>query len=215
MRRRRDLVLGLVLLGLGAVGLAAVWGAGRMVGAWGGGPGLMWRMMATVSGGGLPPGVPAVLLPEPGSPGAALLETYCTQCHGLPGPGMHTAAEWPAVVARMARRMEMMAGHPMMRVRAPTQGELDTILAYLQRHAQSPIERGRYPDLDGPEGRAFQATCSQCHVLPDPRRHTAAEWPAVVARMKGNMAAMGKAVPDEAETARILRFLQRHARDAS
>jgi hypothetical protein len=34
----------------------------------------------------------------------------------------------------------------------------------------------------------------QCHVLPDPKRHTADEWPTVVARMQENMEWMNRVV---------------------
>lgn len=178
---------------------------------------MMQRMMGDV----LPPGIDPKLLPDPGSRGAHLLERYCSQCHNLPGPGMHTAAEWPAVVSRMNGRMQMMSGgmmgggmmgEGMMGVRAPSAKELDSLLAYLQQHAQKPLTAD-YPDLNSPAGHAFRATCTRCHALPDPTQHTAAEWPAVVGRMQRNMAIMGKPAPDAATTREIVGFLQRHARE--
>jgi hypothetical protein len=55
-------------------------------------------------------------------------------------------------------------------------------------------------------------------VLPDPRRHTANEWPAVVERMQRNMAWANRVTGDPQlrtspvlDTADIVRFLQRHA----
>jgi hypothetical protein len=65
----------------------------------------------------------------------------------------------------------------------------------------------------------FGIACSQCHALPDPRRHTAREWPAVVERMQRHMAwanvVVGspefKTVP-ELKTDEIVRLLQRYAR---
>lgn len=177
---------------------------------------MMQRMMGDI----LPPGIDPKLLPDNQSRGAHLLEQYCTQCHHLPGPGMHTAAEWPAVVARMEGRMRMMSGgmmgrgmmgNGMMGVRVPGAAELDILLAYLQEHAQKPLT-AHYPDLDSPAGRAFRATCAQCHALPDPTQHTPSEWPGVVGRMQRNMAVMGKPVPDRATIEAIVGFLQRHAR---
>jgi len=41
---------------------------------------------------------------------------------------------------------------------------------------------------------AFRLACNQCHVLPDPQRHTAREWRAVVARMQENMEWMNRVV---------------------
>jgi hypothetical protein len=89
----------------------------------------------------------------------------------------------------------------------------------LRRYAQKPLDPGRYPDVYGSTGEAFRLACSQCHVLPDPRRHTAAEWPAVVARMERNMQWMNRVVgtkPVKGEPQlrvdEINAFLQKHAR---
>lgn len=173
---------------------------------------MMQRMMGDV----LPPGIDPALLPAPASKGARLLDRYCAQCHNLPGPGMHTAGEWPAVVARMNQRMQMMSGPGMMgmmmgRIEAPSADELRGIVSYLQAHAQQPIDPTRYPELATPAGRTFQTTCARCHALPDPQQHTAEEWPGVVARMTQNMAVMGKTVPEEKTVGEIIGFLQRHA----
>lgn len=163
----------------------------------------------------LPPLMDPALLPDPDSGGARLLQQFCTQCHNLPGPGLHTAAEWPAVVERMNRRMRMMDRNSMMmmgRIETPTEQELATIRDYLEAHAQKPLTTRLLPDLQSKGGKAFSAVCSQCHVLPDPGRQTAAEWPAVVERMTGYMTAMGKPVPDEETVRDIVAFLQGHGR---
>jgi len=148
----------------------------------------------------LPPAVEPGQLPEPASPGAQLTAQYCVQCHNLPNPAMHQASRWPGIVERMVFRMEgkgnygrlmadMMAG-----VKAPTRGETEALVAYLQRHGQKPLDPTKYPEAYAPSGESFRLACSQCHVLPDPRRHTAAEWPAVVARMQRNMQWMNRVV---------------------
>lgn len=173
----------------------------------------------------LPPTFEAAELPEPGSVGARLTVRYCVQCHNLPNPAMHHAAKWPSIVERMVVRMEgrgnmgalmsdMMAG-----VKAPRPEEKAALVAYLRRHAQKPLDPTRYPDVNAPPGEAFRLACSQCHVLPDPARHTAAEWPAVVARMQENMEWMNrvvgsKAVPGEPQLRvdEINAFLEKHAR---
>jgi len=77
---------------------------------------------------------------------------------------------------------------------------------------QQPIDKARYKDLDTAAGKSFTTTCSQCHAAPDPRQHTAKEWPAVVQRMIRNMERLGKPVPDQATLNTILGFLQKHAR---
>ncbi|MGA7986044.1 MAG: hypothetical protein WCA01_12760 [Burkholderiales bacterium] len=156
----------------------------------------------------LPPGFAPEMLPEPDSPGAALTVRYCVQCHNLPNPAMHQAAKWPKVVERMAARMrgkgnmgrlmrEMMAG-----VRAPSEDEERVLLDYLRRYGQTPLDPRQYPEAFTPRGEPFRLACRQCHVLPDPRRHTAEEWRVVVARMEKNMEWMNRVVgsqPDRDE----------------
>ena len=107
---------------------------------------------------------------------------------------MHDAARWKSVVARMVWRMEgqgnlgKLMQDLMADVKVPSANEQDTLLRYLQKHAQRELNRGRYSDLNTDSGRRYSIACAQCHVLPDPRRHTASEWPAVVERMRRNMA---------------------------
>lgn len=72
-------------------------------------------------------------LPDADQPGARLLTGYCTQCHGLPHPGLHAEGEWPAVAGRMYQRMQQFQG----RVDAPSPEEFGEILAYLTEHARS------------------------------------------------------------------------------
>jgi hypothetical protein len=173
----------------------------------------------------LPPTFEIAQLPQRDSRGARLLLQYCVQCHNLPNPAMHHAAKWPAVFDRMVVRMkgkgnmgelmyEMMAG-----VQAPTPEEEAVLLAYLRKNGQTPLDPKKYPELSSAEGRSFKLACEQCHVLPDPLRHTAAEWPAVVARMEKNMAWMNRVVgnqhpPDEPQLRieEINAFLVKRAR---
>jgi cytochrome c5 len=203
----RTLLAAFVLV---VAGSGTGWAQGMM-----GGEG-MREMMQQMMGDMLPPPMDPAFLPDPDSEGARLLQRFCTQCHYLPGPGLHTSADWPAVVNRMNRRMQMMSRRGMMmmgRVDAPAEGELVTILSYLQAHAQKPLAERLSPALETEAGQSFRAVCSQCHVLPDPGQHSAAEWPAVVERMKGYMEAMGKQVPEEKTVRAIVDFLQRHGRN--
>jgi hypothetical protein len=174
----------------------------------------------------LPPTFEARQLPEAGSRGAQLTLRYCVQCHNLPNPAMHHAAKWPGIVERMVLRMEgrgnlgplmseMMAG-----VQVPSPEDAALVVAYLRKHGQQPLDPKRYPEVNRPSGEAFRLACNQCHVLPDPKRHTAAEWPAVVARMQENMEWMNrvvssKPVPGEPElkVEEILAFLKKYARE--
>lgn len=173
----------------------------------------------------LPPTFDAAGLPERSSPGAQLTQRYCVQCHNLPNPAMHHAEKWPPIVERMVLRMqgrgnmgalmsEMMAG-----VVAPSEAETGTLLAYLRKHAQTPLDPKRYPEVNRPSGEAFRLACKQCHVLPDPKRHTAAQWPQVVARMRENMEWMNRVVgsrpvPGEPQlrVEEITAFLKKYAR---
>ncbi len=173
----------------------------------------------------LPPTFQPEQLPEPRSRGAVLTLRYCVQCHNVPNPAMHDAGKWPRIVDRMVMRMtgrgnlgelmvDMMAG-----VQVPTAKETDAIVAYLRKHAQAPLDPARYPEVNRPSGEAFRLACNQCHVLPDPQRHTAEEWRAVVARMQENMewknrVVGSKPVPGEPQLRvdEILAFLEKNAR---
>jgi hypothetical protein len=173
----------------------------------------------------LPPTFEPHQLPERRSHGARLVVQYCVQCHNLPSPAMHHAAKWPAIFERMVVRMrgkgnlgdlmqDMMAG-----VEAPTAAEAEILLAYLQRYSQRPLDPNKYPAVNLPEGQSFKLACQQCHVLPDPQRHKASEWPAVVARMEKNMEWMNRVVgnqPDPREiqlkVEEINAFLVKYAR---
>jgi len=172
MKNNRNFVIGISLLIIGVIGLSALSGMRpAMGGMMAGGPMMMDRtgmkeMMKNMMGEQLPPGISPEKLPDPQSTGAHLLAQYCTQCHALPGPGLHTAEEWPSVVDRMNRRMRMMSGM-MHGISAPSDSELKTLVTYLQQHAQKPMDKSKYTDLNTPAGKSFQAICSQCHALPD------------------------------------------------
>ncbi len=173
----------------------------------------------------IPPGFEPAKLPEPNSRGARLTVRYCVQCHNLANPAMHVAARWPSVVRRMVPRMEgrgnmgklmteMMAG-----VEAPSLEDERIIVAYHRKHGLRPLDERRLPEVKAPGAESFRVACGQCHALPDPRMHSAKEWPAVVARMQKNMEWMNRVVgskplPGELQLKieDINAFLTRHAR---
>ena len=69
------------------------------------------QLILTTAKIGLPPsGISPTDLPDPGSPGANLIATYCAQCHNLPSPGMHSGTDWPSVVRRMWLRINSTPG---------------------------------------------------------------------------------------------------------
>lgn len=227
MRNNRLLILAVILIAFGLIGIiTTTWfGSYReqrrmfpmpgmmMDGMMGGG--MMNRedmkdMMKRMMLGMLPPGVKPENLPDPASRGAQLLSHYCTQCHDLPNPAMHTADEWPAITNRMFSRMSMMSG--MMGIENPSSEEQLLIVSYLKAHSLKSISPGMLPSPESKGAIMFKETCSQCHALPDPLLYTAQEWGAVVERMRGNMQAMGKRVITEQEKTEIVAYLSSHAR---
>jgi hypothetical protein len=172
----------------------------------------------------LPPSIEPRELPEPGSEGARLTARYCVQCHYLPSPQMHSPDRWTPVVVRMVWRMQgrgnmgALMKEMMDNVEAPTDQETEALAAYLKKHGQREMDSG-HPALRTETGKIFSIACTQCHALPDPRRHTSREWPAVVERMKQHMAWANTVVGADTfkttpvlDTAEIVRFLQRYAR---
>jgi mono/diheme cytochrome c family protein len=176
--------------------------------------GMMHEMMRGV----VPAGVTPEALPEPAGRGARLLVAYCAQCHALPSPRMHTAEEWPPVVARMIGRMRMMEGMgPMMmmmeNVRAPSAEEESALLEYLRAHALRPAGRDAL-ESGIPGAVTFARVCSACHAPPDPALYGPDAWPAVVGRMQAIHREMGRAPIAGGEVEEIVEFLRRASQRA-
>lgn len=183
--------------------------------------GLLWcaGALASHSYGGLdlcalypevmPPGIEPQDLPQPASRGADLLQSYCTQCHALPGPGRHTATEWPEVLERMILLMDVASrfGGLMGNIRVPVAGEAEVLGIYLTDHALQPSQ----VEPDGVGAAAFTSHCGFCHALPDAGQHSQQEWPAVVRRMQRNMTVMQYAPPAGDTMLQIQLYLQQHA----
>jgi hypothetical protein len=103
-------------------------------------------------------------------------------------------------------------------VEAPPDRAVVVLTAYLQKHGQHEMDPA-HPALKSEQGLRYGIACSQCHELPDPRRHSAREWPGVVERMKRHMAWTNTVSGPDAlkttpvlDTADIVRFLQSNAR---
>ena len=163
--------------------------------------GQRWRMISSI-GVGLPPNdFKPEDLPDPGSRGAGLLQVYCVQCHWLPTPQMHSAAEWPILVRRNLLRMEqlklrlggplttglvgetVMAGYENPEI--PSPADVDTLLAYLQRYSLPVAQPGEL--TPGPGRELFIRKCSVCHETPSPRAHTASGWDRLIGEMQAIM----------------------------
>lgn len=187
--------------------------------------GQRWRAVASL-GTGLPPsGFETSDLPEPESTGPGLLHAYCTQCHWLPTPQMHSADEWPVLLRRMVLRMQVLehrvkgplldrvGGESMeasvMYRSLPSEAEMDTLTAYLTRNALPVASPGELPATE--EAGVFVDRCSACHETPSPAAHTAGEWSGVLARMQDNMRNMRVDTLSERELDRIRTFLEAHA----
>ncbi len=127
------------------------------------------------------PGVNPDSLPDRNAAGAKVRVQYCTQCHALPSPAAHGAQDWPFVARQMWLFIDQMQGE--LGIQSPSTAERAQLLTYLQANALEVASS--LPAGAGKE--TFQATCSRCHVLPDPRRHSPVDWPNVVMRMERNM----------------------------
>lgn len=151
-----------------------------------------------------PPGITPADLPEPGSEGARDIAGFCQTCHSLPTPVMHSATDWPSVARRMWLRMDLLPAE--FHVPVPTVGQRRVMLDYLIAGALE-VSGATLPE--GPGRGTFSRVCSRCHALPDPRQHSAADWPTVVMRMEQHMNQMNVEAPGQGEVSEILLYLDR------
>lgn len=203
-------VVGLLLTALIAAPAFAQWMGGGMDGRgmWGG---RMCRMMDVT-----PQPINPAALPEPESAGAGVLKTKCTQCHGLVSPKQHSAQDWPYIVDRMDRRMQMMSHGRMGMMRstiAPLSAEeKNDLIRYLQTNAFQALDPGALPEGETPGAQSFADVCSRCHALPDPNAHSPREWQAVVERMAMNMENVGFGPLAPEQRTAILDYLKGQSR---
>lgn len=158
----------------------------------------------------MPPGLMPEQLPDADSQGAALMQQYCTQCHALPGPGRHTADEWPVVLDHMFTIMDVadkfsgLLGN----VKTPATGEREQIRGYLDKYALKPMTIRP----QGAGASAFESHCSGCHALPDPSQYRRADWPELIKRMQHNMTVMKYTPPSSDVLMQIQLYIQSHTR---
>lgn len=153
----------------------------------------------------IPFGLSASQLPDPQSNGATLFASYCSQCHNLPSPRMHSTDDWPMRFEKMMDHAMLMAGTSS-GVKLPADKEKGEIIAYLVRNgfkglpADSPL-RGEY--------QVFNIIwfCSVCHAVPDPSQYPAKEWAKIVDRMNGFRKKQGRDEMSNADRNAVINFL--------
>lgn len=153
----------------------------------------------------IPFGVAANQLPDPQSKGAALLVSYCGQCHNLPSPKMHSTDDWPLRFEKMMDHAMLMSGASR-GVKVPAEKEKKEIVSYLEKNgfrglpANSPL-RGE-PDVVN-----VVWFCSVCHAVPDPNQFPASEWAKIVDRMNSYRKMQGREEMSNADRKAIVDFL--------
>ncbi len=161
----------------------------------------------------IPTGMNPNDLPNAEQRGATVLTLYCVQCHDLPTPLMHSAAEWKLVLDRMEQRMRARRGGMLTKIMMPPEKDWAILRDYMTANAQKVLAEDQLTDLHTKAGMAFKSTCSFCHALPDPQSHTANEWPRIVLRMQNNIRTARKTPPDSQTTELVVSYLQQHSRD--
>jgi len=153
----------------------------------------------------IPFGLTADQLPDPKSKGAALLASYCGQCHNLPSPKMHSTGDWPMRFEKMMDHALLMAGASP-GVKIPVDKEKKELVSYLEKNgfralpANSPL-RG--------EPQMFNVIwhCSVCHAVPDPDQFPAKEWGNIVDRMNIYRKKQGREEMSNADRKEVINFL--------
>ena len=151
-----------------------------------------------------PPGITLADLPDAESPGAQGVGEFCTACHALPSPLMHSATDWPGVIRRMWLRMDRVSesfGIPV-----PSGAQRLAMVEYLVTNALTVREAGLPA---GPGRDRFVETCSRCHQLADPRQHSSEDWVSVVRRMSGHIEEMLGDFLEPTKLEEIVLYLQR------
>jgi len=154
----------------------------------------------------MPPGLPAKQLPDRYSAPAQMMQTYCTQCHNLPGLGRHTASEWPSVLERMTTLMEVANrfGGLLGNVKSPTTEEREQLQQYLTQYALKPLQQ----KPEGLGARAFENHCGACHAAPDPLQYQDTNWSELLKRMQRNMVVMKYTLPSSEVMLQIQHYLE-------
>jgi len=153
----------------------------------------------------IPGGLTADQLPDPQSKGAALLASYCGQCHNLPSPKMHSTGDWPMRFEKMMDHAMLMAGTSP-DVRIPVDKEKKELVSYLEKNGFRGLPANSL--LRG-EPQAFSVMwfCSVCHAMPDPDQFPAKEWGKIVDRMNSYRKKQGREEMSNSDRKEVINFL--------
>lgn len=161
----------------------------------------------------IPGGLTARELPDAKSKGAQLFASYCSKCHSLPSPRMHSSSDWPMRFEKMLDHSVMIAGTAPDSKMMPANNEKTEILAYLQKNGF--VGLAAYaPLLTEPDGFNVAWYCSSCHAVPDPVQFraidatqlTAKEWGLIVDRMNTYRKKQGREILSDSDKNSIVDF---------
>ena len=154
----------------------------------------------------MPPGLLPDLLPDAKGKAATLMQTHCTQCHALPGPGRHTAEEWPQVLERMFVLMDVADrfGGLLGNVKTLALEERGQLSDYLVLNSLKAMTT----KPQGIGAAAFERHCVGCHALPDLSQYKQIDSTSLIKRMQHNMEIMKYEPPTTAAMMQIQLYMQ-------
>lgn len=154
-------------------------------------------------------------LPDSQSKGAKLYANYCSQCHNLPSPRMHSADEWPLRFEKMMDHVRLIAGTSARykagdssSVKMPAYTEKEEIVSYLGKNGFRELPANS-PLLGEPQAFNVLWYCSVCHAVPEPEQFPADEWGNIVDRMNNYRRKQGRDEMSDADRKAIVNFLAR------
>ena len=161
----------------------------------------------------IPGGLTADTLPDSKSKGAKLFALYCSSCHSLPSPRMHSRSDWPLRFEKMMDHFRLMAGAAP-DIKMPADNEKEEIVSYLKKNGFIGLDTYA-PLLVEPDGFNVAWFCSSCHAVPDPIQFpakdavqlSAKEWRLVVDRMNTYRKNQGREILSDADKELVVKFL--------
>lgn len=163
----------------------------------------------------IPGGLAADRLPDSQSKDARLYASYCSKCHSLPSPRMHSTSDWPVRFEKMMDHVKLMA-EAAPDIKLPADNEKVGMVSYLQKNGFVGLP-AYAPLLTEPEGFNVAWFCSACHAVPDPIQFpakgatqlTANEWSMIVDRMNTYRKKQGREMMSESDKKLVVDFFAR------